>query len=73
MRQFQGSLAPLQDLEAERLRPAPKSNFSEQAPTPSKPHARRWSDHRNYDRAIGWGLMLVIGIGFWAAVFKVVL
>jgi hypothetical protein len=42
MRQFQGSLAPLQDLGAERSHPAQKSNFSAQAGSHSK---RRATDH----------------------------
>ncbi len=33
----------------------------------------RATDHRNFDRAIGWGLMAVVGIAFWAGVAKVFL
>jgi hypothetical protein len=64
MRQFQGSLAPLQDLEAERGCPAPKSNFSEQAPTPSK---RRATDGDAILPMVGIRNGLIGGALIWLA------
>jgi hypothetical protein len=54
MRQFQGSLAPLQDLGAERSHPAQKSNFSAQAGSHSK---RRATDHT----AEHWDVVGLVG------------
>jgi hypothetical protein len=61
-RQFQGSLAPLQDLEAERVHPAPKSNFSEQAEGNSK---RRASDGDALLPTIGIRNGVILGALGW--------
>jgi hypothetical protein len=71
MRQFQGSLAPLQDLEAERLHPAKKNEFSEQAEPTSKPHARRVSDGRAVLPMVGVRNGLIAGAAIWLAILTI--
>jgi hypothetical protein len=71
MRQFQGSLAPLQDLEAERVRPAPNSKFSEQVPPTSKSHARRVSDGRAVLPMVGIRNGLIAGAAIWLAILTI--
>jgi hypothetical protein len=71
-RQFQGSLAPLQDLEAERVRPAPKSKFSEQAPqAPSKVRAKRISDGDALLPCVGVRNGLIAGAAIWLAILTI--
>jgi hypothetical protein len=67
-RQFQGSLAPLQDLEAEHVRPAPKSKFSEQAEGNSK---RRASDGDALLPCVGVRNGLIAGAAIWLAILTI--